>query len=134
MKYKEPIRGKGMRTLFRKNGFQTYLVDEFRTSCKCSSCEGGSCDKFMLRENPKPFRNGFNLSWGLLKCKTCDGVWNRDCNGAKNIYKIAFNSINGKDRPNYLSRKKIYQAYSTISQTQNLHGVKPSNLLDLETA
>lgn len=47
-----------------------------------------------------------NMSWGLLKCKTCDGVWNRDCNGATNIYKIAFNSINGLDRPNYLSRKR----------------------------
>lgn len=132
MKYKEPIKGKGMRTLFRRNGFKTYLVDEFRTSCKCSSCEGGSCEKFMMRENPKPFREGFNLCWGLLKCKTCDGVWNRECNGATNIYKIAFNSINGKDRPNYLSRKKIYQAYSTISQNQNLHGVKPSNFVDLE--
>ena len=29
MKYKEPTKGKGMRTLFRKAGFQTYLVDEF---------------------------------------------------------------------------------------------------------
>ena len=61
-----------------------------------------------------------------------DDIVNRDCNGATNIYKIAFNSINGKDRPDYLSRKKIYQAYSTISQNQNLHGQKRSNLLGLE--
>ena len=26
---------KRMRILFRKNGCKTYLVDEFRTSCKC---------------------------------------------------------------------------------------------------
>ena len=38
MKYKEPIKGKGMRTLFRKSGYETYLVDEFRTSCKCCNC------------------------------------------------------------------------------------------------
>ena len=39
MKYKEATKGKGTRTLFRKAGFQTYLVDEFRTSCRCSKCE-----------------------------------------------------------------------------------------------
>ena len=39
MKYKEPIKGRGIRTLFKKNGFKTYLVDEFRTSCKCSKCK-----------------------------------------------------------------------------------------------
>jgi hypothetical protein len=33
MKYKKPTKGKVMRTLFRKAGFQTYLIDEFRTSC-----------------------------------------------------------------------------------------------------
>ena len=27
--------------MFRKSGFQVYLVDEFRTSCRCYNCEGG---------------------------------------------------------------------------------------------
>ena len=48
MKFKEPIKGKGMRTLFRKNGFITYLVDEFRTSCRCSSCDGRKCRNLRL--------------------------------------------------------------------------------------
>ncbi len=104
MKYKEPIKGRGMRTLFRKNGYQTYLVDEFRTSCKCSKCGGGSCEKFMIRENPKPFRNNLRLVHGLLSCKNCANVWNRDCNGATNIYKIAYNSIHNIERPSYLCR------------------------------
>jgi len=30
----------------------------------------------------------------------------RDVNGATNIYKIAYNAINNKERPNYLSRSK----------------------------
>ena len=30
MKFKEPIKGKGMRSLFKKYGYKTYLVDEFR--------------------------------------------------------------------------------------------------------
>tara|TARA_Y100000310_G_C20656024_1_gene802013 strand:- start:619 stop:1578 length:960 start_codon:yes stop_codon:yes gene_type:complete len=104
MKFKEPTKGKGMRTLFRKSGYKTYLVDEFRTSCKCSKCDGGNCRKFMFRENPKPFRNNIRFVHGLLSCKNCANVWNRDCNGASNIYKIAYNSINKIERPSYLCR------------------------------
>ncbi len=40
MKFKEPTLGKGIRTLFRKKNYQVYLVDEFRTSCRCSKCGG----------------------------------------------------------------------------------------------
>ena len=32
--------------------------------------------------------------------------WNRYVNGSTNIYKIAYNAINNKARPNYLSRSK----------------------------
>ena len=103
MKYKEPIKGKGIRTLFRNNGITTYLVDEFRTSCKCSKC-GCDNEKFKVMPNPKPYRKGNILIHGLLKCKSCSGVWNRDVNGATNIYKIAKNSINRVERPSYLCR------------------------------
>jgi hypothetical protein len=52
-KFKEPIKGKGFRTLFRKAGYGVYLVDEFRPSCvstrRCSAC-GGEWAK------PKTFR------------------------------------------------------------------------------
>ena len=41
----------------------------------------------------------------LICCKNGCGYWNRDANnGATNIYKIAYNAINNKERPNYLSR------------------------------
>ena len=40
----------------------------------------------------------------MLSCKNCANVWNRDCNGATNIYKIASNSINKIERPSYLCR------------------------------
>jgi len=108
MKYKEPIKGKGMRHLFRQNNYKTYLVDEFRTSCMCSICkeEVGRCEKFQIRENPKPYRSGNILVHGLIKCKTCLGVWNRDVNGATNIYRIAKNAINMIERPKYLCREK----------------------------
>jgi len=81
---------------FTPLGFQTHLVDKFRTSCICSKCEIGICKKTMVRENPKPYRSGNILIHGLICCKNGCGYWNRDVNGA----------INNKERPNYLSRSK----------------------------
>ena len=93
MKFKEPTKG-----------YKTFLIDEFRTSCRCLKCEGGEYVKFMKRGNPKPFKDNLITVDGLLRCKTCESVWNRDVNGATNINKIARNTINGIDRPSYLCR------------------------------
>jgi hypothetical protein len=104
MKYKEPTKGIGMRNLFRKAGYQVYLVDEFRTSCRCSKCEG-ECVKFKECQNPRPWKkNETILRHGLLMCKTCKGLWNRDVNSSFNIFKIVENIIAGKERPVYLQR------------------------------
>ena len=74
----------------------------------CSICkeETGRCEKFQIRENPKPYKSGNILVNGLLTCKKCSGVWNRDVNGATNICRIAKNAINGIERPKYLCREK----------------------------
>jgi len=74
----------------------------------CSICkeETGRCEKFQIRENPKPYKSGNILVHGLIKCQTCLGVWNRDVNGATNICRIAKNAINGLERPKYLCREK----------------------------
>lgn len=122
-KFKEPIKGKGFRTLFRKYGFQVYLVDEFRTSCKCSACEGGECSKFRKCRNPKPNKNDSILSHGALMCKTCSALWNRDENSGRNIYKIADNAIQGKERPTYLSRSKVVSGATSVGGLQR-HLVK----------
>lgn len=108
MKYKEATKGVGMHKLFRQNDYKVYLVDEFRTSCMCSICkvENSKCEKFMIKKNPKPYKSGNILIHGLLTCKKCSGVWNRDVNGATNIYRIAKNAINGLERPKYLCREK----------------------------
>ena len=107
MKYKEATKGIGMRNLFRKAGYQVYLVDEFRTSCRCSNCKG-ECEKFRECQNPRPWKkNETTQRHGLLMCKTCKGLWNRDVNSSLNIFKIVENKIAGKERPDYLQRKKI---------------------------
>lgn len=106
MKYKEPTKGKGFRNLFRQNGFDVYLVDEFRTSCRCSVCEG-ECETFRECENPRPWKKGTKITrHGLLRCKTCKVLWNRDENSSNNIHKISKCAINKKLRPKYLSRQK----------------------------
>ena len=101
MKYLEPTKGKGFRDLFRKYGYNVYLVDEFRTSCRCSKCEEGECEKFREKISIK------TNSKVLLKCKTCKVLWNRDENSSNNIYKISKCSILNLSRPNYLSRTKL---------------------------
>jgi hypothetical protein len=125
MKYKEPTLGKGMRTLFRKNNYKVYLVDEFRTSCKCSNCNGGICEKFMVRKNPDKRKDDLRLIHGLLRCKSGCGLWNRDRNGSSNIYKIAYNAIHKKERPTYLCRetkKEVIIRIKRCRKNQNLYG------------
>ena len=72
----------------------------------------------MIRENPKPYRNNSRLVHGLLRCKNECGLWNRDINGATNIYKIVKNQINGKERPLYLSRKKLSVVLDDTTKSQ----------------
>ena len=55
------------------------------------------------------------LFHGLLKCKSCSGVWNRDCNGATHIYKIVKNAINKIDRPSYLCRRNNSDTCEEVS-------------------
>ena len=129
MKYKEPTLGKGMRTLFRKNNYNVFLVDEFRTSCKCSNCDGGVCEKFRVRKHPNKKKDELRLIHGLLRCKSGCGLWNRDRNGSSNIYKIAKNAINKLERPNYLCRETTSnQALLPSCYKQTLHGNEKSQL------
>jgi transposase len=102
-KYNEPVKGKGFRTLLRKHGYKVFLVNEFRTSCKCSGCEG-NCNTFRYCTNPRPFKDNRIIRHGLLECQTCKRLWNRDMNASLNMYKIIQEAIAGRQRPEYLSR------------------------------
>jgi len=105
MKWKEPTLGKGIRDIFRKNGYKIYLVDEHKTSCTCYQCEGEN-KKFMWRECPRPWRKGNqSLVHGLLRCTTCNQYWNRDSNASLNICSLAKSS---PERPVGLQRGKSY--------------------------
>jgi Putative transposase DNA-binding domain len=105
-RFKEPVKGRGFRTLFRRAGYKVYLVDEYHTSKKCSACSSadGVCSTFRMCDNPRPYKEGRILRHGLVKCKTCSRLWNRDVNASSNIWKIASRAIRGLARPVYLQR------------------------------
>ena len=110
-----------------------YLVDEFRTSCRCGAC-GGECKRFRECKNPRPYRSGRILRHGLVKCTTCSRLWNRDTNAASNIWKISMSAINGEERPEYLRRARgaisgttsvvsgVSERLRTLPQNHDLHG------------
>ena len=123
MKYgKEPTKGKGIRKIFKQSKYQIYLVDEFRTSCRCSKC-GNECSTFRECKNPKPWKKEETITrHGVVKCQTCHTLWNRDENSSANIYKVSYNAIRKKKRPKYLRRdKQSISGATSALQTQNLH-------------
>ena len=90
-----------------------------------NNCNGGICEKFMVRKNPDKRKDDLRLIHGLLRCKSGCGLWNRDRNGSSNIYKIAYNAIHKKERPTYLCRetkKEVIIRIKRCRKNQNLYG------------
>ena len=117
-------KGKGFRSLLRKAGYPVYLVDEFRTSCQCSHCqtEGAKCEKFRVRLDPHRNRaieeRRLRLVHGLLACKTCGRLWNRDVNSSINIARLTRQALETLGRPAYLSRQsQPPEADSAVAST-----------------
>ena len=123
-KFKEPVKGKGFRKMFRKAGYKdVYLVDEHKTSCRCHNCKdlvkgqeivGGECTTFRVCKNPRPWKKEENIiRHGLLMCQTCQKLWCRDTNASLNIWEIMKEIQQGKDRPPYLRRGKVSLSNAT---------------------
>jgi hypothetical protein len=61
MRYKEPVKGRSMRRLFKKHGYRVYLVDEFRTTMMLYGApgidgNGVELENFCKMKNKKPKR------------------------------------------------------------------------------
>ncbi|KAG1594451.1 hypothetical protein G6F48_001356 [Rhizopus delemar] len=72
VKYHGPIRGVGMKRMLAKEGFQVYLLDEFRTSSLCPSCQNGELEMFKKVQNSRPYqRENHPIAdrHGFLRCK-----------------------------------------------------------------
>jgi hypothetical protein len=113
MKYKEPTKGKSIRTLFKKNGYKVYLVDEYRTSCRlyetgeelinvrgCHSLLGSKILKSRMTENkPDVFIKD------MIKCGYRPTIINRDLNGSLNIRIKGWCILHNVREPEYTARK-----------------------------
>ena len=105
MKFHEPTKGKGFRSIFRKAGYSVYLVNEKYTSKRCSKCHNGAeCEKFKKIENPRPNRENSVICNGLVRCKICKTLFNRDTNAVLNIRQITLRALKLKRRPTYLCK------------------------------
>ena len=98
-KGKAPSITKKIRKIFRNNGYETYLIDEYCTS-KCCSCCGGRVENFVERENEY-------LVWKLVRCTICKSIHNRDHNATKNMRLIVTSIIEGHGRPYRFKRKQL---------------------------
>ena len=89
--------------------FKVITIDEFKTSSICKCCEE-KVDKFMIRDNPKPYKKQEKfLVHSLLRCKNvnCNKFWDRDILGSSNILKIGKEYIWNKTRPKIFCRQNV---------------------------
>jgi hypothetical protein len=104
MKGCEPSICKKFRKIFKNYGYQTYLINEFRTS-KISNCCSAELEKFLYKTTTsgKQF-----LCHGLLRCTSithnCQTIHNRDKNAVQNMLTIVESLFLTGKRPDEFSR------------------------------
>lgn len=131
----EPTIDTGLRSLFRRNGFELRLIDEHRTSCRCHLC-GRPTETYLTIPNPKPWkRHESKLCHGLLRCQsperttdatveTCRGRsgWNRDRVATENMLSAVQAQMRGEGRPKHLRRGSLWSATIYQRRTWNPPG------------
>ena len=105
----EPTINKKFRRIFRNAGYETYLINEFRTSKLCNCCHN-ELEKFMERPSKKPKSQGkVYFCHGILRCQSvkpkCDVIHNRDKNAVQNMLTIVESIFNTGQRPTKFCRE-----------------------------
>ncbi|KAG1391028.1 hypothetical protein G6F60_012753 [Rhizopus arrhizus] len=118
VKYQEPTRSKRLIRMLKKNGFVVYLINEYKRSSHCPTCEN-ELEKFKTVPNPRPYQQKKNpdvLCNGLLRCKSLScleqqtagikrRLWNRDQAAVLNFLKILNDLRKTGERPSLFTRK-----------------------------
>ncbi len=120
MKGIEPVICKKFRDIFKKAGYQTFLVNEFRTSMICNGCDG-KLEKFHYHKSKKPKNKGQVISChGLLRCQSvkhqCEIIHNRDKNAVQNMLRIVDSVLKIGKRPNIFTREKSCTDHACTTQ------------------
>ena len=110
MKGLEPTINKKFRRIFRNAGYETYLINEFRTSKLCNCCHN-ELEKFMERPSKKPKTEGkVYFCHGILRHRSvkpqCEVIHNRDKNAVQNMLNIIQSIFNTGKRPTIFCREK----------------------------
>ncbi|KAL0248670.1 hypothetical protein GEMRC1_003904 [Eukaryota sp. GEM-RC1] len=71
-------------------------------------------DKLLWQEEPDEVK-----CWGLVRCKKCHKLWNRDFNSCLNILKIVECTLAGEDRPMCFSDKLAEERRKRSVKTTN---------------
>jgi hypothetical protein len=110
MKGKEPVICKKLRIIFKNAGYETYLINEFRTSMLCHCCNNET-EKFIERLSHKPKlykEDKKEIVYGLLRCQSikplCEIIHNRDKNAVQNMLNITKSIFDFGIRPEKFSR------------------------------
>jgi len=113
MKGVEPVICKKFRRIFRNAGFETYLINEFRTSKLCNHCHE-ELEPFLIRQSNKPrdIKNNKQITvHGLLHHidakPQCEIIHNRDKNAVQNMLYIIDTIKKTGKRPEKYSRTVV---------------------------
>lgn len=107
MKGTLPAIAKRILTIFKKQKYEVYVIDERYTSKICNECKNET-EMFHKRKSKKPKLKGKEeLVSGLLRCQSlkCKIIHNRDKNAAKNMLKIIEAYKNKRERPKIYCKK-----------------------------
>ena len=78
----------------REGGLIAITIDEYKTSKICNKCRSESLEAA-----------SHTRGQGVLECKTCSTLWQRDVNAAKNMLSIGVDVWMGKGRPEEFKRQ-----------------------------
>ncbi len=120
MKGLEPVICKKFRDIFKKGGYQTFLINEFRTSMICNGCDE-KVEHFHYHESKKPKNKGQVISChGLLRCQSvkheCEIIHNRDKNAVQNMLRIVESVLKTGKRPNIFTRENSCSDHADATQ------------------
>ena len=112
MKGKEPVICKKFRRIFKNAGYETYLINEFRTSKLCNECHN-ELETFIERPRRNPKHKDDKTAYpvhGLLKhtvcVPLCQLIHNRDKNAVQNMLYIIEELKKTGKRPLLYSRQQ----------------------------